>query len=102
MLEQDKHMKSLIIKNHGFTIARLWKIIEPLHEEWKRKDHVLDYTGFKELGEKSLEEFEKPVDVFIKENYNKSQKLDKDILDSLFKNVLNLSFIKNDKDIGSE
>lgn len=72
LLENNKYIKEKILNSHGFTIGRLWVIIQPLITTWQRHDHVGAYDHFGCLGRESYRRDTNRIDDFIEHNYNQN------------------------------
>lgn len=75
ILNRNEELRQMLLDSHGFTIGRLWIILQPLHETWKKEDHIGDFVEFKKLGVTSYKnhKFKTMIDTFIQENYMKDR-----------------------------
>lgn len=72
ILKKDNKLAKEVIDFHGFTIGKIWMIIEPLHKVWKERDYQgFDY--FYIIGRASYEDprFKNKIDQFM-EKYRKN------------------------------
>jgi hypothetical protein len=92
LVKDNKDLKMKLITHHGFTMGRLWKILQGLHQTWRDNDIVRDYVGFKELGKKSYEseENKKDIDKFYEENYKKAISVNQEEIKKLKNKILGL------------
>lgn len=68
LLEQDEELEEKIIDFHGFTIAIVWKLVQPIHKKWIEKDKALEYLRFKKIGEKAYQKFKEETDIWLENN----------------------------------
>jgi hypothetical protein len=73
ILKRDKKLARDVIDFHGFTIGKLWMVVEPLHKLWLEHDFQEGYEYFDILGKTSYEDlrFKNKIDQFM-EKYRKS------------------------------
>lgn len=59
LVKDNKPLEAKLIEHHGFTMGRLWKVLQGLHQTWINNDSVGAYVGFKTLGVKSCKDKER-------------------------------------------
>ncbi|HXG74307.1 MAG TPA: hypothetical protein VNK44_05780 [Candidatus Nitrosotenuis sp.] len=66
-MSQDKELNEKIIKYHGFTIGRIWKIVEKFEKIRCDHDKLLQNEAFKRIGEESYCNHKEIINNFLKE-----------------------------------